>query len=389
MEYQVGYCTNVHAGATYDQMLENLRRHAVEVKSQCAPGGTMGIGLWLANSAAQQMLAERRVNELAGFLEQHGLVPFTLNGFPFGDFHREIVKHDVYQPTWWDPRRSEYTRNLIDILDGILPEGMEGSISTLPIAWGEPRPPREHLAEAAQQLLGIADYLRQLEEGRGRLIYLCLEPEPGCVFSLSQDIVDFFEAFLSGPEAERARRYLRICHDVCHAAVMFEAQQDVLQRYRAAGLQVGKVQVSSAVVVPLSTLPPDERRKALEELSRFAEDRYLHQTVVRDERGERFFQDLPEALAAYESGELPASEWRVHFHVPVYLTGFGRLGASQAAIDECLAACRHDRGLRHFEVETYAWNVLPKPLQQPTLADGIAAEMHWFAARLESVISGE
>ena len=34
----------------------------------------------------------------------------------------------------------------------------------------------------------------------------------------------------------------------------------------------------------------------------------------------------------------PAGEWRVHFHVPIYVQRFGRLEAMQGAILDCLRA---------------------------------------------------
>ena len=75
---------------------------------------------------------------------------------------------------------------------------------------------------------------------------------------------------------------------------------------------------------------------------------------------------------------MPQGEWRTHFHVPVYLQGFGQLTATQSDIHECLAAIRATSDCRHFEVETYAWGVLPQELRVPDLADGIAREMNWF-----------
>ena len=109
-------------------------------------------------------------------------MPYTLNGFPYGDFHQQVVKHRVYEPTWWQPERLHYTMQLVQIQDAILPAGMEGSISTLPIAWGTPCPDRGELEQAAAQLRQAAQWMHQLEAESGRLIYLCLEPEPGCVF---------------------------------------------------------------------------------------------------------------------------------------------------------------------------------------------------------------
>jgi sugar phosphate isomerase/epimerase len=381
MSLSIGYCTNVHAGATLQEMLENLERHARDVRREFAPNQTMGLGLWLSAAAAEQTLAEDRSAELAEYLRGEGFLPFTLNGFPFGNFHRDVVKHDVYLPTWWQEPRLRYTQQLIEILHAILPAGREGSISTLPIAWGTPRPSDGQQRQAARQLGEVAAALERLEQETGRLIYLCLEPEPGCLLQYSADVVDFFERYLSGPDAGTMRRYLRVCHDVCHAAVMFESQRDVIARYREAGLQIGKVQVSAAVVVRLDRAPPDERRSILEELSRFAEDRYLHQTMVRLADGEpRFFEDLPLALQAFSSATPPASEWRVHFHVPIYLQRFGKLDTSQSDILECLEATKQVPELQHYEVETYAWNVLPPALRQQRLAAGIAQEMSWFRA---------
>jgi hypothetical protein len=65
-----------------------------------------------------------------------GLVAYTINGFPQDDFHQKVVKHRVYRPAWWEPARLEYTRDLVRILDRLLPSGVSGSISTLPIGWG-------------------------------------------------------------------------------------------------------------------------------------------------------------------------------------------------------------------------------------------------------------
>jgi hypothetical protein len=386
MPLHCGYCTNVHAGANLEQTRANLERYALAVKRRFSPDAPMGVGLWLAASAARKLVAERRVGEFAAWLAEVGLLPFTLNGFPFGDFHLPVVKHRVYEPTWFEPARAEYTRDLIAILHDLLPAGMAGSISTLPIAWGRPGPSAEQLRAAAVALRGIAGDLARLERETGRLICLCLEPEPGCVLQYSTDVVRFFEDhLLHGPDEAAVRRYLRVCHDVCHAAVMFEEQADVLRRYRTVGLGVGKIQVSSAIAVVLDRAPAAERGAALDQLAGFAEDRYLHQTMARPAAGESpvFYDDLPAALR----GANRQGEWRVHFHVPIYLQRFGRVDALQGAIRECLRVAAAEDTTDHFEVETYAWGVLPPELRQPDLAAGISDELVWFR-RTWAEISG-
>jgi hypothetical protein len=386
---QTGYCTNVHAGADLDHTRANLERYALAVKRLASPDAPMGVGLWLSASAARRLVTEGRVGGWAAWLREVGLVPFTLNGFPFGDFHQPVVKHRVYYPTWAEPDRLNYTRDLIAILDGLLPPGLEGTISTLPLAWGNPAPEAAELARMASALRQLAGELARRERETGRQISLCLEPEPGCVLQRSEDVLRFFEEYLlPGQDEAPLRRHLRVCHDICHQVVMFEDQAEVLASYRAAGIRVGKVQVSSAVCLPPGG-SAEEHRAALAQLSEFAEDRYLHQTVIRD--GGRaapvFYEDLPAALTSAHAGQA-GSGLRVHFHVPIYLERFGRLEASPWAIRECVSAVAAQADTAHFEVETYAWGVLPPELRQPDLASGIAREMTWFADTLKQVRAG-
>jgi hypothetical protein len=393
MTIQIGYCTNVHAGADLAQTRANLQRYACAVKQRFRPDAPMGLGLWLSASAARAMIEQEAVHEWRAWLADVGLVPFTLNGFPYGDFHQRVVKHQVYLPTWAEPARLEYTRDLITILHGLLPDGMEGSISTLPIAWGRPIKPTQEPAkflgalrqatdDAVAALRQVAYELAELERRTGRFITICLEPEPGCVLQNSWDVQQFFgRHLLPGHDERLLRRHLRVCHDICHHAVMFEDQAEVLRRYHSAGIAVGKVQVSSAVCLP-GTSPNHDAARA--QLAGFTEERYLHQTVVRSpsEGMTDFYEDLPLALA--KSMNEPGDEWRVHFHVPIYLERFGHLQATPWAIRDCLRTAAELGGITHFEVETYAWGVLPPELQEPDLAVGIAREMEWFENELRA-----
>jgi sugar phosphate isomerase/epimerase len=386
----LGYCTNVHAGTSLAETRAQLERHALGVKSRFSPGESMGLGLWLSASSVSDLLRTPDVlHEFRDWLASVGLVPFTLNGFPYGDFHQPVVKHRVYEPRWDETTRLDYTLHLITALDAFLPPGLVGSISTLPIRWPEPKSTDSERANTIRHLRRVAARLAELEES-GRSITVCLEPEPGCLLETSAQVVRFFEGeliagggLLEQGNEEQIRRYLAICHDVCHAAVMFEDQRDVLKRYSDAGLRVGKVQVSSAVVVESAG------EAELEQLASFAEDRYLHQTCVGSldsKTPPQFFEDLPLALQAVRDGDtsLLGRPWRVHFHVPVYLERFGHLGTSREAIRECLkAALEFHPQCDHYEVETYAWGVLPESLKRQELAEGIAEEMAFVSREME------
>lgn len=386
MAVRIGYCTNVHPATSAEMLLQQWRKHAVVIRQKWSFSEPMGLGVWLPAQIVRQVRNDSRLgHELKRFLVEHALLPFTCNGFPYGDFHREIVKHDVYFPTWWDERRGEYTLELAKILHDWLPEGESASISTLPISWGSPVPSKEEYSAAARQLLRVARELAALEETTGRYICVAIEPEPGCALQTSRDVIAFFENFLFPESKSLTSRYLTVCHDVCHTAVMFETQSEVLRRYHEAGIGIGKVQVSSAVRMMLDEKNAEERNAAWSQLHGFNEPKYLHQTVVRSTDGSlRFFQDLPLALGYYP-GVPPHGEWRVHFHVPIFLSSVGALLTSREDISMCLKSLRGMPFTEQFEVETYAWGVLPEHLRSQDLADGIAAELDYFLAQWKSL----
>lgn len=375
----LGYCTNVHAGVTLEETRSNLERHATLVREQYCPRRELPIGLWLPAKAAQALLQNDELPRFRDWLAERRLRVFTLNGFPQGDFHQAVVKRAVYRPRWSDLARLNYTRDLIHIMAELTPPGGEGSISSLPIGWKTDLAPRDQHA-AASLIHDTVRIMADLEHRQQKYIHLDLEPEPGCLLETAQSTAEYFRVHVfSHPDFRLARRHVRICHDICHAAVMFEDPRDMLAKYDKIGATIGKVQISSAVRAGFDELDPKQREPALNDLRAFAEPKYLHQTSVREspDSAPDFYEDLPEAL----DSAAPAGEWRVHYHVPVYLERLGaaktRLGTTRDTIAETFALLRERPDVRHFEVETYAWNVLPESLQHDELADGIAQELEW------------
>ncbi|QDV27018.1 hypothetical protein Q31a_53990 [Aureliella helgolandensis] len=397
--YPFGYCTNVHAGTTLEQAQQNLLQHAAAVRQQVVPTGQLPVGLWLAEDAANSLLEEGALERFRGWLNEHHFFPYTLNGFPQGDFHQPIVKHQVYEPTWTCHSRARYTMCLAEILDAILPAGATGSISTLPLGWPHAPWHAENFKEAADHLHEVAKFCDRLAQNSGREIVIAIEPEPGCVLNTAPEMVEFFEHFLfRGPDAELARRYLSVCHDVCHSGVMFEPQTTALELYRQNGIRVGKVQISSAVHVPWSLHAGDASRggEMLAQLKAFNEPKYLHQVTRCNPDGtfQALVSDLPQALENWlpEDGTMPQQDWRIHFHVPIFVEQFELLRTTQSDIRDAtryLTEYKYDRVADsawftgHFEVETYAWPVLPESMQAATLSEGIAQELQYFHTLLE------
>lgn len=380
----IGYCTNVHAGTTIQSIRENLERYAVPARDECG-AESLGVGLWIPAEAAGQIVNDPA--DFAQFLRDRRLRPFTINGFPYDNFHQDVVKRQVYLPTWWQSERLEYTRQLATILAALLPEDEPcGSISTLPIGWPSTDDTDALLGQAAENLRTLAKHLEQIEASTGRRIVLAIEPEPGCILDTAVDVIEWFERHFPEPSQ---RKYLTVCHDICHSAVMMESQAEVLRGYAKASISVGKVQVSSAIVADWQSMSADRRREAVEQLKQFAEDRYLHQTGQRlSDGGFRLAEDLPDLIsdkrASASLDELVGQDqrWVVHFHVPIFLEHFGHLATSQGDVVECLETLLdQDSAIDfsgHLEVETYAWSVLPDSMRRRGLSQDIAQEIQWL-----------
>ncbi len=377
----LGYCTNVHQMSDLDSLKAALNTHALEIKQQISPDYALPVGLWIPPGALPDLADESDLEHFSQWLSDRGLEAFTLNGFPAMDFHGSVVKQLVYRPHWAEHARAAYTTALLRILRH-LPGSRDRSISTLPIGW-----PADgvDLALAAIRLRHIAAMADWALDENEILIHVDLEPEPGCILSRAADAVAFFDrmrhetsgSVLKSPDV---LRHIGICHDICHAAVMFEDQATVLKSYHDAGIRVGKLQISSGLRVRFDSLSPTERVESLAQLQALAEDRWLHQTVIRlDDGSVTFHDDLKLAIQA--NADHPRGEWRIHFHVPVHLNRLGILETTQDEIAPALQLARR-LGVTSFEVETYAWSSMPASAQPRSLADGIAEELRWVESIL-------
>jgi hypothetical protein len=239
----------------------------------------------------------------------------------------------------------------------------------------------------------LAETLHRTREETGRTILVAIEAEPGCLLGDCASLRKFFQRYLfQGPHATNNQRYLTVCHDVCHSAVMREDQGLELQAYRDLGIRIGKVQVSSAIEVDWDMMIGDDKAIALNQLTSFAEDRYLHQTTVRSgpAGSVRLIEDLPELIASVDNPDQLSGSWRVHFHVPIFLREFGKLRSTQVEIERCVRDLIRHQGTDwftgHWEVETYAWGVLPQELAAQDLSAGIARELAWFRQLHQSLL---
>ena len=119
MHEPLSYCTNVHPCRSLNDVGRMLADQATAVRDQC--GFEIAVGLWLPAAAMADVAADPgAIDRLRGWLAEHRFSCHTLNAFPFGDFHSERVKEQVYLPDWADLRRLDYTRSCSRLLAGTL-----------------------------------------------------------------------------------------------------------------------------------------------------------------------------------------------------------------------------------------------------------------------------
>ena len=391
------YCTNIHAGESWGEHFAQLQQFIPAVKAQVSPGKPFGIGLRLSNLASLELSKEGPLNEFREWLQKNDCYVFTMNGFPYGGFHRERVKDEVHTPDWAMAERVAYTIRLFRILAMLLPEGMEGGVSTSPLSyriWHRCGEEHKSIMESATlNMLLVVEQLIKIHRGGGPLLHLDVEPEPDGMLENSKEYIDwYFQHLLPagvimftdkfGMTEEEAtlaiKNHVQLCYDVCHFAVSYEDPKVVLERMYFFGLKIGKIQISAALK---GIFPKEGRETVTNAFAAFNEEIYLHQVIARLSNDQKVhYPDLPGALA--DAGRPDLEEWRAHFHVPVFIQDFGVLASTRDDISRVLALQAAKPFTQHLEVETYTWEVLPPALKQE-MGGSIAREMKWVLQQLE------
>ncbi|MGV3558145.1 metabolite traffic protein EboE [Larkinella arboricola] len=400
----LGYCTNIHAGEHWAEHFIALQEAIPALKQKLSPDAPFGIGLRLSNIASEELTHPERLQEFKQWLADNDCYIYTMNGFPYGGFHRTRVKDQVHAPDWRTSERVEYTIRLFHLLAALVRANpavrlTEAGISTSPLSyrywfqWGN-RDERDLAFEATtQRMLTVVEELVRIKQQEGISLHLDIEPEPDGLLETGDEFIEWFNLYLlpigierlndefgwSAGECEAAlREHVQLCYDVCHFAVGYERPDEVLKKLEDNDLKVGKIQISAALK---ATFPVEKnsREAVLDQFRQFNEPTYLHQVVAQNAEGDLLrYPDLPEALLAFDNNHV---EWRSHFHVPLFVADYGLLQSTQDDIKEVLRLQREKPFTTQLEVETYTWEVLPEDLKM-RLNDSIGRELEWVLKQL-------
>jgi hypothetical protein len=383
------YCLNIHPTQTWNEVKAALLGPVAKVKAAVCPDAPFAVGLRFSGEALDDLNDPEKRAELKALLDDHDYRAITVNGFPYGRFHGARVKEEVYQPDWRSSDRVRYTNALADLMAEIAPPGEMVSLSTVPGTF-KPLSKGAEAAMAENYLLCVA-HLVKLKARTGVCVALAIEPEPFCFLETIAETIDYFEGHLFSAAAiarladltgltlagagAALPEHLGLCYDVCHAAVEYEDPAGSIAALRKAGIPVHKLQLSAALRVP--NVGAAERAA----LADFDEPTYLHQVIRKTTDGLKIHVDLPDALALGTDSD--GEEWRVHFHVPIFLDDLGAFSSTRGFLEEILALHKVDPISSHLEIETYTWDVLPGATRGQSVDRDIVRELRWVKGQLQ------
>ena len=375
----LAYCTNIHRGESWPQTFESLQKYVLAVRNRLGTKDPYAIGLRLGADAARELADTATLTGFRRWLEAENCYVFTINGFPYGRFHGTRVKEQVYAPDWTTPERLAYTNLLFDLLGEIVPAGVEGSVSTVPVSFKEflRTPAQERTAR--DTLWKCVEHIERVSRRTGKILHLGLEPEPLCHLETSAEAVEFIERMRADrPGDLRLDEHLGINYDCCHLALQYESPREALGRLRQHKIKVSKLHLSNALKVK----PTAEVRQTLHA---FADDVYFHQVIARSADGTiTRHKDLDVALALHN--KLPPAltdEWRIHFHIPLNAAPTPIFDTTADHVLGVMDVLKESPGLcSHLEMETYTWEVMPAEMKKRNVVDQLVDEYLWTIGEL-------
>jgi hypothetical protein len=375
-DLHLAYCTNIHRGESWAETRAALQEFTLAVRDRVCPGKPYAIGLRLSDLASRELSQPSALLEFRRWLDRNQCYIFTINGFPFGRFHGQRVKEQVYLPDWTSEDRVSYTNRLVDLLDKLVPPGIEGSVSTVPGSFKEFIKTPDQLKVIRANIFRCVEHIARVSTHTGRTLHLGLEPEPLGLLENTDETIRFFDRLRAEHHNDsRLKEFLGVNYDTCHFAVEFENPAESLARLRQNGIKISKLHLSSAMKLRPSS-------ESLSALAAFADDTYLHQVVSRDANGKLTrHKDLDVALAAASS---PDEEWRIHFHIPLHSPPTAWFENTTDHLLGVLDVLQADPKLcSHLEMETYTWEVMPSELKSRSVVEQLASEYDWCLNALQ------
>lgn len=379
----IAHVGSMKSVASFADIQTTIREHLAPWNLNIAGNALHGVSLRLSQMAlADPLLTAANLKAIAGEYDLN-VVGFSGVGISGGR------KEQVHHPDWRSEERLSFMFGAAN-LAAELAAGQEFGITTSALSyrtWVDSEMPG-NWAAITLNLIRVVQHLVQIRERTGLTIHIDLEAEPGSLLRDADDIVRFWEQWLTGrgtamlsdrmpitdgTALDAVLRHVRLALDTSHAAVVGDDAVSTLDRFATAGVRIGRLQVSSALACDIPD-EPSQRVILAEQLQSQVSDSLLQQVVAyHDGEIVHRFADLPDAIASID--ENIGTSWRIHTHVPVLADDYGTFASTRNQTANWLreiAVRGTETGL--VELRSANWSVVSPSDSAPAM---IAQEATW------------
>ncbi len=160
--------------------------------------------------------------------------------------------------------------------------------------------------------------------------------------------------------AQAMRDYVGVVFDIGHQSVGFEDIPTSLQKLVDAGIKITKLQEAASMSMPHVT------KETIDALQAFAKTMYLSQTCQMKDGKTQWFLNLEDAFEDFYKDPGAARVAHALPRAGVPDRPGPRFRTTRFALEQALAVPQEEPDLStHLEIETYTWDVLPRPPRRP------------------------
>ena len=374
--FNLTYCANIHPIDSVETLIKTLDQTTSTVAS-AFNDQPFQLGLWLPQAALSEALEGSSIKKIKDVLEKHHYDIITFNAFPMNKFHGEPVKTKVYLPDWSSEKRLLYTKQVAELAYKL---GAKKTVISSLSGGFKADDNEAKINQYIEHWIQWVHWAKNYEEKTGFKAQLALEPEPFNTMEKLSDILEIWSKLekaiqTTDLDMTTVNKYLGICLDICHFSVRFNSPLDVYKKLKHKNIPVFKSQLS--ISPRWCTSMGEENKNAFFDLD---EPIYLHQAYAQTPNGEvQEFTDLDEA----KKSTIPATEWRTHFHIPIFLSE--KENTTGAELMEFLNYIKDESRVPILEVETYSFNELRNMYKVDIgVENSIIKELQWLKKQIQN-----
>lgn len=359
-KYNLMYCSNIFKIDKIKSLIIILNKLIKNLKKKYT-----SLSLCLSNKLICELNKNKNIKYFKKWLKKKRAKIFSINGFVYKNFHKKYIKYDIHYPDWTTNYRLNYTKNIIKTLNKISSSKTEGSISTSPLSHRKWIKFKHIDFIFFKSLENVFKVFIQLIKIKNKIIHLDFEPEPGCLINNSKLFILYIKKWLtpylklyfnknkilfSKKYITLIKKHIRLCYDTSHFSVNFEKHIKILKNLKKEKIQIGKVQISSALEIKIN------KSTKLKNILKLKKSPFLHQTVEKKNKNLFFYDDIPDINNLFKKNK--NSILRIHCHIPLYKKKYKSFNTTYNETEKTLKFIIKKMKVKYFEIESYTYSCI-------------------------------